>query len=151
MTHARRGFTLLELMVVLVLLTITAAAAVPAFLGDRALTADERVARLVSNLLTQTRDAARTSGAPATLVLAAPDEQTGGRYWITTRDSSSTGMLSLPNGMRVTGLAAARTQCRFDPAGPATPCAITVHGARARTVRVNAWSGEIRMDDAHAP
>ena len=150
MTRAHRGFTLLELMVVLVLLALTAAAAVPAFLGNRALAADERVARLIADLLTQTRDAARTSGAAATLVLTAPIDQIGGRYWITTRDSSSTGLLSLPNGVRVTGLANARTQCRFDPAGPATACAITVHGARARTVRVNAWSGEIRMDDAHA-
>ena len=151
MTHTRRGFTLLELMVVLVLLTVTAAAAIPAFLGNRVLTADERVARHISDLLAQTREAARTSGAPATLVLAAPDERTGGRYWITTRDSGSTGVLSLPPGVHVTGLADARTQCRFNPEGPATPCAITVQGARTLTVRVNAWSGEIRLEHARAP
>ena len=42
MTSRRCGFTLFELMVVLVLLAITATAAVPAFLGERAMSAERR-------------------------------------------------------------------------------------------------------------
>ena len=142
----RRGFTLLELLVVLVLFAITAAAAVPAFLGDTLSTPEQRTATALANVLAQTRDAARTSGAPATLVVSPSD----GRYWITTRDSTGTGVLALPGTLRLIGPSAERFECRFNPSGPATPLVVTVHGARDVAVRVEGWSGNIGIGDGGA-
>jgi prepilin-type N-terminal cleavage/methylation domain-containing protein len=148
MTRRRNGFTLIELMVVLVLLAVTAAAAVPAFLGDSASSPERRVATALSDVLVRTRDAARESGASSALVLAPAD----GRYWLTTRDSVLSGVLPLAQeGVRIgEGRGAERVECHFQPAGPATPCSIAVHGTRSLIVRVDGWSGEIRVDDDHA-
>ena len=138
----RAGFTLLELMAVLVLLAITAAAAVPAFLGEQQMSPERRTATSLAEALVHTRDAARERGEPATLVLA-PSE---GRYWIVAGESSHTGVLPLA-GVRFLGVPGDRLECRFEAAGPATACAITVHGTRDVFVRVDGWSGEIRVDD----
>ena len=147
MTSARRGFTLIELMVVLVLLAVTAAAAVPAFLGDSTSSPERRVATVLSDMLVRTRDAARETGAEATLVLAPAD----GRYWLTTRDSVLSGVLPLAyESVRIGERGVERTECHFDPAGKATPCSIVVHGAHDLRVRVDGWSGEIRTDDDRA-
>ena len=143
----RRGFTLFELMVVLVLLAITSAAAVPAFLGDRLTTPERRVATSIAAALTRTREAARESGSAATLVLAPAD----GRFWITTRDSLASGVAPVTSATKIVGAATERLECRFDPSGPATPCSITVRNGRALTVQVDAWSGEIRIGDDRAP
>ena len=144
---ARRGFTLLELMVVLVLLAITAAAAVPAFLGNTNATAERRVATALGDALAQARGVARETGAPATFVLSPAD----GRYWLAAGDSVTTGVLPLArDGVRLAIDGGERQQCRFEPAGPATSCAITVRGGRELTVRVDAWSGEIRVDNDRA-
>jgi prepilin-type N-terminal cleavage/methylation domain-containing protein len=138
-----RGFTLLELMMVLVLLAITAAAAAPAFLGKHTMSPERRTAVSLAVALVRTRDAARERGASATLVLA----PSNGRYWITADDSSETGVIPLADGVRFTDAANDRIACRFEAAGPATACTITVHGARNVSVRVDGWSGEIRVDD----
>jgi type II secretion system protein H len=134
-----RGFTLLELLVVLVILAITAAAAVPAFLSESLATPEQKTATALAGALSQARDAARESGAPATLVISPSD----GRYWLTTRDSTATGVLPLPGTVRLIGPNADRVECRFEPTGPASPVTITVRGARDVMVRVNGWSGEI--------
>lgn len=144
--RGRRGFTLLELMVVLVLFALTAAAAVSAFLSESLSTPEQRAATSLAEVLAQTREAARASGAAATLVVSPSD----GRYWLTTRDSSSAGVLSLPNGIRLVGSGPERIECRFDPTGTATPFVVSVHGARNVPVRVDSWSGEIRVGDARA-
>ena len=151
MTHrppprARTGFTLLELLVVLVVLAITAAAAVPAFLSDARVTPERRTATAIADALIRTRDAARESGAPATLVLSPSD----GRFWITTRDSVATGVVPLGTVTLVVGGSSTdRIECHFEPAGPATPLAITAHGTSDATVHVDGWSGEIGIGDAH--
>lgn len=137
----RGGFTLFELMVVLVLLAITSAAAIPAFLGDRFNTPDQRLATSVRQLLERTRDAARESGSPATFVLA----PTGGRFWITTRSALETGMLPVSGSVRVVDPKDDRVSCRFEATGPATSCAITVRGARIMVVRVDRWTGMVTI------
>jgi prepilin-type N-terminal cleavage/methylation domain-containing protein len=142
----RNGFTLIELMMVLVLLAITAAAAAPAFLGRHAMSPERRTATSLAVALVRTRDAARERGASAVLVLA----PSSGRYWIVAGDSSETGVLPLDDGVRITNAASERMACRFDAAGAATACMITVHGARDISVRVDGWSGEIRVDDDRA-
>jgi prepilin-type N-terminal cleavage/methylation domain-containing protein len=142
----RSGFTLLELLVVLTLFAITAAAVVPAFLGDTLSTPEQRTATALASVLAQTRDAARTSGAPATLVVSPSD----GRYWITTRDSTGAGVIALPGTIRLAGPNAERFECRFSPSGPATPLVVTVHGTRDVAVRVDGWSGNIGIGDGRA-
>ncbi len=143
---ARRGFTLLELLVVLVLFALTAVAAVPAFLSDSLSTPEQRAATSLAEVLAATRDAARSSGAAATLVVSPSD----GRYWLTTRDTSSAGVLALSSGIRLAGPGSERIECRFDPTGTATPFVMLVKGARSIPVRVDGWSGEIRVGDARA-
>ena len=144
--RTRRGFTLLELLVVLVLLAITAAAAVPAFLGDAARSPEQRIAVAIAEQLIAVRDAARESGVSATMVLSPTD----GRYWIAARDSATVGVLPMTGGVTIAGEGAAggdRIELRFEPTGPTTAVAITVHGSRALTVRTQAWTGEISVDD----
>jgi hypothetical protein len=53
--------------------------------------------------------------------------------------------------VRFTGVASERVNCRFEASGPATACSITAHGLRNVAVRVDAWSGEIKVDDERAP
>ncbi|MDB4881508.1 MAG: hypothetical protein JWL95_274 [Gemmatimonadetes bacterium] len=145
--RARRAFTLLELLVVLLLLAITAAAAVPAFLGDAVRGPEQRVATALAEQLTVARDAARQTGVASTLVLSPTD----GRYWVTTRDSASTAALPLTAGVTLAGDRTDRIVIRFEPTGPSSPAAITVRGVRELTVRTLAWTGEVTIDDGRAP
>ena len=142
--RTRRGFSLLELLVVLMVLAITAAAAVPAFLSDARRTPEQRAASAIADALMQTRNSARESGSAATLVLSPSD----GRYWITTRDSVATGVIPLAGAVTLIGTRDDRITCRFEPSGSATPTAITAHGIGDATVRVDGWSGEIGIGDA---
>ena len=139
----RAGFTLLELLVVLTLLVITATAAVPAFLAERERGAERDAATALAEALTRVRDGARTSGVPATLILA-PAE---GRMWLVWRDSIRVEPLPLAPGITLAGAASARAEVRFDPTGPATPFSITVQGRAAIPVRVDQWTGAITIAD----
>ena len=143
MTHRRAGFTLLELLVVLVLFAITAAAAVPAFLAERADSAERETATAVAMALTRVRDGARASGAPASLVLA-PAE---GRMWLVWRDSTVTEQIPLAPGVQLVAQKGERMECRFAPAGTATSFVVTIQGRRSLAVRVDAWSGDITIGD----
>ncbi len=53
LSRHRSGFTLLELLVVLVVFAITAAAAVPAFLGEFSATPEQQTARALVEVLTR--------------------------------------------------------------------------------------------------
>ena len=141
---SRRGFTLLELMVVLALLALTAVAAVPAFLSRTATSPEQRLASAVADALMRTRALSREGGSPAVLVLSPQD----GRFWIDMRDSSETGILPVANGVRLDG--DSRIACRFEARGSASACVVRVRGARELAVRVDAWNGEIRLGDGHA-
>jgi prepilin-type N-terminal cleavage/methylation domain-containing protein len=144
MTRHRTGFTLLELLVVLVVLAITAVAAVPAFLSGARGTPEHQAATVLAAALVQTRNAARESGASATFVLSPAD----GRYWITTRDSATTGTVPLAGAVTLIAGGQDRTACRFQPWGPATPFVITVRATTTESVHVDSWSGEIGISDA---
>ena len=135
----RRGFTLLELVVVLVILAITAGAAVPAYLSRQSGSAEHRAAGQLAALLIRARLSARQSGASAAVVLSPSD----GRFWLTTRDSLASGAIALPNGLHFDESLPARTECRFEPSGSASPCAVRI---QRYTVRVDQWSGEVRVD-----
>ena len=144
MMRRRAGFTLLELLVVLVVLAITAVAAVPAFLSSARATPEHKAATALAEALVQARNAARESGASATFVLSPSD----GRYWITTRDSATSGVVPLAGAVTLIAGGQDRTVCRFQPWGPATPLAITVRATTTELVHVDGWSGEIRISDA---
>ena len=139
----RVAFTLLEVLVVLTLLAITAAAAVPAFLADREQGAERAAATALAMALARVRDGARGAAAPATLVLA-PSE---GRMWLVWRDSTLTEQLPLPPGIELAAVGGDRIQCRFEPTGTATPFEITIRGRASVPVRVDAWTGEITIGD----
>jgi prepilin-type N-terminal cleavage/methylation domain-containing protein len=143
MPRARRGFTLLELLVVLMLFAITAAAAVPAFLADRADGAEREAATALAMALTRVRDGARTSGASATLVLAPAD----GRMWLVWRDSTLVERITFAPGVQLAAGKSERMECRFAPTGAATPFVITIQGRRSLAVRVDGWSGQITIGD----
>lgn len=139
----RTGFTLLELLVVLVLFAITAAAAVPAFLAERAGGAERDAATSLAMALTRVRDGARASGAPATLVLA-PAE---GRMWLVWRDSTVVEQIPVTPGVQLAAQKSERMECRFTPSGTATSFVVTIIGRRTLAVRVDGWSGEITIGD----
>lgn len=137
------GFTLLEVLVVLTLLAITATAAVPAFLAERERGAERDAATALAMELTRVRDGARTSGAAATLVLSPSDA----RVWLVWRDSTLAERLPLAPGVTLAAPSGERVECRFDPAGPATPFAVTVRGRVSIPVRVDGWTGAITIAD----
>lgn len=138
---ARRGFSLLEVLVVLTLLALTAAAAVPVFLADGKLGAERDAATALAMALVRVRDGARASAAPATLVVSPKDA----RVWLVWRDSTVTEQLPLAPGIELAG--ADRIACRFDPAGTATPFDVTVRGRTSVPVRVDPWTGEVTIGD----
>ena len=144
MKRHRAGFTLLELLVVLVVLAITAAAAVPAFLSNARATPEHLAATALAEALIQARNAARESGAASTFVLSPVD----GRFWITTRDSATSGVVPLAGAVTLIAAGQDRTECRFQPWGPATPFIITVRATTSESVHVDGWSGEIGISNA---
>ncbi|MDB4912810.1 MAG: hypothetical protein JWM95_454 [Gemmatimonadetes bacterium] len=139
----RAAFTLLELMIVLVILAITAGAAVPAYLSRQPGTRERQAAGDVVELLMRARAFAREHGVTASFTLSPAD----GKYWLVTHDSLGAGTVVLPSGVRFGEALPSRMECRFEPAGMATPCSIRIRGVRTVVVRVNEWSGEIRVDD----
>ncbi len=143
----RRGFTLLELMVVLALLAITAVAAVPAYLSTSFATPEQKIASTLAAILSEARSAARESGSAATVVISPTD----GRIWFSTGGSTTSRVLARPRTVSLIAPTADRIECRFNATGSATPLAITVHGANDITVRVDGWSGDITIGDRHVP
>jgi prepilin-type N-terminal cleavage/methylation domain-containing protein len=141
--RSRGGFTLLEVLVVLALFAITAAAAVPAFLADREQSAERDAATALARALGRVRDGARSSATPATLILSPKDA----RVWLVWRDSTVTEQLPLAAGIELAAARGDRVECRFDPAGTATPFDVTIRGRISVPVRVAAWSGEITIGD----
>ena len=138
---SRKGFTLIELLVVVALLALTAAAAIPSFVGDARLSAEERTAREIARKMEGVRDAARQSGAPASFILSPADA----RYWIVTRDSSSVGAFAITNGVALQTQERDRTEIRFTPSGMSSPAAIVIHGTLSYTVSTDPLNGDVRI------
>ena len=136
--RTRRGFTLVELLVVLVILSIMSAAALPAFTAARHDPEADASDALVA-LLTQARDRAREQGISVELVIAPRDA----RYWLSDGTHVEVGMLTLAPSQHLVAANSERVTCRFRANGPATPCAIALRGARDVIVRVDPWSGAV--------
>lgn len=141
-----RGFTLVEILVVLAILGITAAAVVPAL--ARA-TTDDDVARAA-------RDFERVAVAARTTALerATPVDVTvipeSGRYWVRLLDDGGTtidsGTIVLDHGTRLRSLVS-RPRMRFGPLGTADgDSLIVLGGGGARALVLDRWTGGIRVE-----
>lgn len=143
----RRGVTLVEMIVVLAIIGIVAAASAPAFrsLGRRRDALDEGRAAVVA-LLTDVR---RQAIASATIVRVTVDPTTA-RYWIAAASASdsaamndSVATLALPNGVSLAG-EAPRVHYAFAANGTATGEPLLLRaGSRVLPIVVDPWSGAI--------
>lgn len=139
----RAGFSLIELLVVLVLLGITAAVSVPAF---RALQEEDpalETARELRELLARVRATAIERGQTATLAL----DPGGGRFRVTVGGEAAPedvaeGRLLLEAPLYPTP-GARYVRLRFTPSGLVFGDSIVVTGgARAIVVGADRWTGE---------
>jgi type II secretion system protein H len=109
--RARSGFTLLELMVVLVLLALTAGAAVPALVPSLGRTPEKRAAAEVAAAMERARDVARLTGSRSELTLAPAVS----RYWIVSARSTESGTIADTGFIDPQGRM--RLTCAFEAAG----------------------------------
>lgn len=137
----RRGFTLVEVVVVIAILGITAAAVVPAL--ARVATEDDLTAatRQLETVFASARGQAveRATSVGVTLV---PET---GRYWTTPVDGAvlDSGRLTFPAGVRLQSRAS-RPTFRFDPLGTADGDSLVLVGTSgARAITVDHWTGEL--------
>jgi prepilin-type N-terminal cleavage/methylation domain-containing protein len=143
----RGGFTLAEMIVVLTILGITAAAVVPAF--TRAV--DEEpvtvAARRLERILLDARVAALTR-AVAVRVALVPET---GRYVVYEEGAGAaivldSGSMTLAPGLRLWS-AAARPTIRFSPVGVADGDSLLVLGSTgARALVISRWTGAVHAD-----
>lgn len=152
----RAGFTLVELVVVLLLVAVATAVTVPAFLEepqrDDLAIATERI----DLLLRLGRDSAVRAGQPVTVSI---DSITGTAWLVTGREDEQPSdgstvrragalhvvpgqSLDLPPSVRLQ-VASARARFRFIPGGVSFGDTIVLHaGTAARTITVNPWTGD---------
>jgi len=142
----RRGFTLMELMVVLAMLAIAAAVAAPALRPPR-----ERSAGAAADSLLHVLARAR-AGAAARGTLVRVEVRAGDGAWVVAgaagdggEDTLAAGELPLPADGRLLAGPAGAARVSFEPAGRARAghMAVTDPGGRIEIV-VDPWSGAAR-------
>jgi prepilin-type N-terminal cleavage/methylation domain-containing protein len=141
MTTSRAGFTIIEVVVVLLIIAIATAVTVPALLApaadDDALTT---AVRDIDLLFRTARDSSARSGRAVTVML---DSATSHAWLYAGEDSpASDGVpLGLPNGVRLQ-LSKARAAFLFMPGGAAFADSLTLRAATTdRLVTIDPWTG----------
>jgi general secretion pathway protein H len=136
---ARRGdlgFTLVEVVVVLLVLSLTAAVAVPAFRTTRQAGELDLATERIEALLRLARDSAVRHAVPVTVVV----DSASSLVWL--RDPEGIGSdLELPQGVTLE-LTSARARFHFQPSGAAFPDTVFLRSsAGLRAVTLNPWTG----------
>jgi type II secretion system protein H len=142
-----RGFTLIELVVVMVILGIAAAVVVPAFARLDEEPAGTRAAHRLAALVRSARSLALRRGERVSLVVAPAAD----RYFVrseATGDSLAAGTIDLPRTVTVTAESAGGTRFEFDAAGRGSGGSLIVReGAAVRAIEVDPWTGEVASDE----
>lgn len=158
MSARRRGFTLVELVVVLLLIAVATAVTAPAFLDEEPRLDDiDAATQRVSLLFRLARDSAVHAGTPVTVSI---DSITHTAWLVTGADAESGAAasnvprpagalhvtpgesLDLPASVRIE-MARARARFRFMPGGAAFGDTIVLRtGAAVRSITVNPWTGD---------
>lgn len=142
--RARRGFTLIELIVVLIIMGVVLSTATPAFTVRGSSTADDAVERIASVLRSARRTALHT--ARVTTVTIDP---AGGRVWVRTAGEpvtlDTTFLLPLPANAQLTS-ATARAAFTFDARGLAAGDELVVISNRgSAAVTVDPANGDVHI------
>jgi type IV fimbrial biogenesis protein FimT len=144
---ARPGFTLVEMLVVLVILGVVAGVSVPAIRDLRAADPLEKAASDASTLLARARQTAVERGLPVRVTL---DPATR-RYWVRAlarsapMDSVTTDTLPLPPNVEI-DVPAPRLAITFTPTGEAHGDTITFRWqGRIASVSADQWTGDAHV------
>lgn len=147
MNTARRGFTLVEMIVVLIVIAVTAGLTAPAMMRMTGTAADDGDAAPLVALLRGARRQAIEGGTVVTLLL----DPKGARYRADTTSPRGAGMLSEGELAMDAGVTlesdSARVRFTFRPDGSVFGDTLTVRG-RWTTARVSVdkWTGAIHVD-----
>lgn len=142
MRRARGGFTLIEVVVVLLILAVATAVTVPAFLGDPVEDDMTRAVRQIDALFGIARDSAIRGGENVTVMI---DSATSHVWLLTDSRSSPAGgdTLDLPSGVRLQ-LSKSRATFAFAPDGATFADSVLVRSsAVGRLLTLDPWTGQL--------
>lgn len=138
----RRGFTLVELLVAITVVTLASAIAVPAVLDSA-----EKPMDVASNAIVRMLQDARAQSAASGTVVSVAIDPAGKRYWVlndrTVPDTTDT--LSIPPSITI-ATSSPRLRFRFNTTGISTGDTIRLNGAdESRVITIDTWSGDTHV------
>ncbi len=147
MRRVRRGFTLIEMIVVLIVIAVTAALIAPALMRVSGAAADDSESAPLSALLRAARRQALAGGSVVTLIVD-PKEA---RYRADTSGPRGTGLLSEGELAFQPGVTlesdSLRVRFSFRPDGSVFGDTLTIRGRwTSSRVSVDRWTGAIHVD-----